>query len=277
VPGKDRQRALARAKLERQMAQRAAAARRRRQIQASLGAILAVALVVAGTWYLVDRFGPKDDPRKRDNQAATAQPTTAACLYSKAPKPPKGTPKGSRDVGVAPINGIVREGVQTVTMVLDKGTVTFDMDLSKAPCTANSFGFLAMKKYFDGTQCHRLVTKGIHVLQCGDPTGSGTGGPGYQFGTENLPVGKKPAYPAGTVAMARSQDPGSNGSQFFIVYKDTELQPDYTIFGKVTSGLDVVQKIAAGGVASPEGDGPPKQKPTIKSVRVSEPKPATAG
>ncbi len=144
------------------------------------------------------------------------------------------------------------------------------MAAAKAPCTTNSFRHLATSGYYDNTSCHRLTTDNIFVLQCGDPTGSGSGGPGYQFGVENAPADGK--YPAGTVAMARTQDPGSNGSQFFLVYKDTELpDPDgYTIFGTITKGLDVVQKVADAGVEGGGGDGDPAQKVTIESVTVGK-------
>jgi peptidyl-prolyl cis-trans isomerase B (cyclophilin B) len=258
VPGKDRQRALARAKLERQMARRAAAARRRRQLQAGLGAAVAVVVLVAGVWYLVAQLHG-DTPAK----------TTAAasgCAYPKSPE------AASKDVGVPTVDNVPRAGTQTVTMKTNVGTVTADLDLAHAPCTAHSFAHLASQKYFDGTSCHRLLdSNGGFVLQCGDPTGTGTGGPGYQFGTENLPTGKNPAYPAGTLAMARSQDPNSNGSQFFIVYRDsTAFSPDYTVFGHVTSGLDVVQKAAATGVQP--GTDKPKEKVTFSSVTVEPPR-----
>ena len=122
----------------------------------------------------------------------------------------------------------------------------------------NSFKHLAEAKYFDGTSCHRLTTDNIFVLQCGDPTGTGSGGPGYQFGDENLPTEGADNYPAGTVAMANA-GPGTNGSQFFLVYKDTQLPPSYTIFGTITKGLDVVQKVAdAGRTTNGAGDGKPK-------------------
>ena len=132
--------------------------------------------------------------------------------------------------------------------------MTFTALTDKAPYTTFSFEYLARKKYFDATKCHRLTTSGIYVLQCGDPTGTGSGGPGYQFQDENLTGA---TYPAGTIAMANA-GPGTNGSQFFIVYKDTQLPPSYTPWGKVTAGLDIVQGIAKAGVAAagrrrPEG------------------------
>jgi len=270
VPGKDRQRAIARQKLERQMARRIEAARKRRQWQAAVGAVLAVVAVLAGSVYLVNAFDSGSDAAA--GGSASAQPTTASCLYTKVPAQQQQPAEGLRDVGVAPITGIEREGVRPVTIQTNRGVVQLELDQAGAPCTSNSFTFLAGKKYFDGTPCHRLVTKGIFVLQCGDPSGSGTGGPGYQFTTENLPTSADPAYPAGTLAMARGEDPGSNGSQFFIVYKDSaSLPPNYTVFGRVTKGLDVVARIAAAGVAGEQaasGDGPPKLATTLVKVTV---------
>ena len=148
----------------------------------------------------------------------------------------------------------------TATLNTDQGEITIEMAADKAPCTTNSFKHLANEKYFDGTSCHRLTTKNILVLQCGDPTGSGSGGPGYQFAEENLPAEGENNYPEGTVAMANA-GPGTNGSQFFLVYGDTTLPPSYTIFGTITEGLDVVKKVAEAGSDNSNGDGDGKPKP----------------
>ena len=153
----------------------------------------------------------------------------------------------------------------TASIVTNCGTITVALDGKAAPHTVNSFVFLAGKHYFDNTKCHRLTTSGIFVLQCGDPTGTGTGGPGYQFKDENL---SGATYPAGTVAMANA-GPGTNGSQFFFVYADTPLPPNYTPFGKVTSGLDILKAVAAKG-STPEGDGAPNQPVVITSFTVTK-------
>jgi peptidyl-prolyl cis-trans isomerase B (cyclophilin B) len=128
--------------------------------------------------------------------------------------------------------------------------------------------FLSRNAFWNGSPCHRVTTAGIYVLQCGDPTGTGSGGPGYSFGpVENAP--KNGVYPAGTIAMARSNSPDSNGSQFFIVYKASSLPaPGYTVLGRVTSGLDVVQKVAAGG-AQGGSDGKPVRAVSIVSTSVA--------
>ena len=146
---------------------------------------------------------------------------------------------------------------------------------AKAPHTVNSFDFLSGKGFFDHTKCHRLTTQGIYVLQCGDPRGTGQGGPGYQLPDENLGAfGKKNAqgvvtYPAGTVAMANI-GPNTGGSQFFLVYKDSPLAPGYTPFGTVgPAGLKVLQKIAAAGESTGQGDGAPNATVVINKATVS--------
>jgi peptidyl-prolyl cis-trans isomerase B (cyclophilin B) len=132
-----------------------------------------------------------------------------------------------------------------------QGTITVRMLTDKAPCTTFSFRFLASQGYYNQTHCHRLTLQFIYVLQCGDPTGTGSGGPGYAFNDENLAGA---TYPAGTVAMANA-GPNTNGSQFFFTWKDTTLAPAYTPFGTVISGMDVLQKIAAGGDDQQNGPG----------------------
>jgi len=156
----------------------------------------------------------------------------------------------------------------TATIVTSVGTIKATLLGSKAPCTVASFTHLAQQKFFDNTTCHRLVTTGIFVLQCGDPTGSGSGGPGYTIPDENLTGA---TYPAGTMAMANTGQPHTGGSQFFICYRATPLPPQYTPFAKVTAGLDVVQKVGKAGSTNSNGagDGAPKSKVMIKSFRVS--------
>jgi peptidyl-prolyl cis-trans isomerase B (cyclophilin B) len=147
-----------------------------------------------------------------------------------------------------------------------QGVITVRMLTSKAPCTTFSFRFLASRGYFNQTHCHRLTVQGIFVLQCGDPTGTGSGGPGYSFNDENLAGA---TYPAGTVAMANA-GPNTNGSQFFFVWKNTTLPPLYTPFGTVIGGLNVLQKIAAAGDDSQNGpgDGYPNRYTQFEFVQV---------
>jgi len=152
----------------------------------------------------------------------------------------------------------------TATITTNCGTIKVSLDGKHAPHTVNSFAFLAAHHYFDNTKCHRLTTSGIFVLQCGDPTATGRGGPGYQFRDENL---SGATYGAGTVAMANA-GPGTNGSQFFFVYANTQLPPAYTPFGHITAGLDVLQKIAKQG-STPPGDGTPNQTVVIETFTVT--------
>jgi peptidyl-prolyl cis-trans isomerase B (cyclophilin B) len=154
------------------------------------------------------------------------------------------------------------------TIVTNCGKIVADLDAKAAPHTVNSFAFLAGKHYFDNTPCHRLTTGGIFVLQCGDPTGTGGGTPGYSIPDENLEGAK---YPAGTLAMANS-GPNTGGSQFFFVYKDTppnHLDPNYTPFGHVVKGLDILRTIAKAG-SNPPGDGAPVQPVVIESFTVEK-------
>jgi eukaryotic-like serine/threonine-protein kinase len=166
-----------------------------------------------------------------------------------------------------------------MNIVTNRGKIGLRLANNESPCTVNSFVNLAEQKFFDGTQCHRLTTApGLSVLQCGDPKGDGTGGPGYQFADEypadqykpGDPALKKPVrYPRGTVAMANG-GPGTNGSQFFMVYRDSQLPPAYTVFGTIdAAGLAILDKIASAGVGGGGDDGPPATEVTIKSVRPS--------
>jgi len=189
--------------------------------------------------------------------ASTAAGTAGGCAY-----PAAGT--AAKNVGTPPTTGISHTDV-TETMATSQGTITLKLNAAAAPCTVNSFVYLASKGYFNGTSCHRLTTSGIFVLQCGDPTGTGSGGPGYSFADENLTGA---TYPAATVAMANA-GPDTNGSQFFLVYQDTQLAPSYTPFGTITGGLDVLTKIAAAGTADGSGDGKPKLPVTITGVTAS--------
>jgi eukaryotic-like serine/threonine-protein kinase len=164
-------------------------------------------------------------------------------------------------------------------IVTNRGKIGLQLANNESPCTVHSFVSLARQKFFDDTQCHRLTTSpGLSVLQCGDPKGDGTGGPGYQFADEypanQYPPGdpalKKPViYPRGTLAMANA-GPSTNGSQFFMVYRDSLLPPAYTVFGTIdTTGLAVVDKIAAAGVAGGGADGAPATTVTITSASLS--------
>ena len=161
------------------------------------------------------------------------------------------------------------------TVATNCGVITIELDGTKAPQAVASFLGLAKSGYWADSPCHRLTTGDpLFVLQCGDPTGTGNGTPGYGFGVENAPPNF--IYPAGTLAMARTQDPNSNGGQFFIVYKQSTISDPtgYSIFGKITSGLDIVNKIAAAGATQPDvnQNTAPLQPISILAVNVTQKK-----
>jgi peptidyl-prolyl cis-trans isomerase B (cyclophilin B) len=263
-----RRKELAAAKLERQAARRAARAERHRRRLligwgiAALVGVLAVAALV---------FWPESGGDQVAEPAASASPTPSASASGDANASPSAAPspvavEGCGDAPTpptdpeswdAPPEMQLTDGTDyQLVLTTNCGEIVIDTFADKAPETVNAMLWLAGEGYFDSTLCHRVVTDGIFVLQCGDPTATGTGGPGFELPDENLPAEAGVNYPAGTVAMANA-GPGTSGSQFFLVYEDTTLPPNYTIWGEVSSGLDVVTKIAEAGVAGGGTDGTP--------------------
>jgi peptidyl-prolyl cis-trans isomerase B (cyclophilin B) len=271
---RDRARAKRRyAKRQANLARKAQARRTRQQVTA---AVLGVLIVVGGVFGITKLTGNDKTSAKgatpgasssaspSSSATASATPTAGACPTAAAAKVVK-----PQQFSTAPPKTLAANRTWTATVKTTCGTRTFTLDGAKAPQTVSSFIFLAQKHFFDKTTCHRLTTSGIYVLQCGDPTAGGSGGPGYGYGVENAPADGK--YPAGTIAMARTSDPNSNGSQFFLVYEDSVLPTDgggYSIFGTVSKGLDVVTKVAAGGVQGGGSDGSPATPVNITSVTV---------
>lgn len=220
-----------------------------------------VALIASALLVLTGCAGSAPTPTAPDSPAAasveSATPASGACAY-----PAQG--QAARDV-TSPPAGEAPAGSVAVTLETSAGAVPMTLTGDRTPCTVESFVSLAAQGYFTGTDCHRLTTQGIFVLQCGDPTGTGRGGPGYSFADE---VDGSEQYPAGTVAMANA-GPDTNGSQFFLVYADSPLPPDYTVFGQLSpEGLDVVTKIGADGVAGGGADGAPATAVSITGVTV---------
>ena len=156
---------------------------------------------------------------------------------------------------------------RTFTFTTNCGEIVIQANGKSAPITVTALAALANGGFYNKTFCHRLVTDEIYVLQCGDPTATGSGGPNFSYRDENLPQSVEANYPAGVVAMANS-GANTNGSQFFIVYEDTSLPPSYTIWGKVTKGLEIVQSIAKEGVINGKSDGLPKRTIAIEKVKV---------
>lgn len=253
-----RRRQLARQRWEKQQARRAAAeakAKRRRRILAGVTVVAVLGAGIAGVVVWSPWSGGEDVTTTATDEATDAAAADGNCTYTEA-----GTPDDA--IGLPPTEPIA---ASTATLTIDGKPVTVELLSDAAPCTVSSLAHLAASDYFDGTPCHRLTSSpGLRVLQCGDPTGTGSGGPGYEFGLENTDGA---TYPAGTVAMAhRAGEAGSNGSQFFLVYEDSELPPEYTVFGTITAGLDVLADIAAQGTVDGSDDGEPKQPVTLDDL-----------
>ncbi|MEN9687657.1 MAG: hypothetical protein RL381_669 [Actinomycetota bacterium] len=182
-----------------------------------------------------------------------------------------------KKVTSVPHNAMKTNPPRTVAKVLPKritfytncGTIVATLD-PKAPFTVTQMSALARAKYFDKSLCHRLINSDFSMLQCGDPTAQGSGGPGFSYGDENLPIASKLTYPAGTLAMANA-GPNTNGSQFFLVFEDSGvLDPNYTIWGKITKGLDILRYVAKAGVTiEANGNSAPNQKVEIIRAVVS--------
>ncbi len=250
-------------------------ARRNKQV---LGIVLAMLLVIGG-FVGVSLALSKDGKTVASGQPTgqvTDQPTSAATTpavqVAGCNAPPK-VPTDKRK-GTLPDKKIAAGKTFIATVTTNCGVITMELDGTKAPQTVASFLGLAKSGYWADSPCHRLTTSGIFVLQCGDPTGTGSGSPGYGFGVENAPADS--TFAPGTLAMARTTDPNSNGGQFFIVYRSTVLKDPtgYSIFGKVTSGMDIVDKIAAAGATPPDAgrNTAPVQPISILTVDVTEKK-----
>ena len=171
----------------------------------------------------------------------------------------------SKEVTLPPSTATVTGDV-TATIETSVGTLEATLDGAGTPCTVTSFVSLAEQGYFDDTSCHRLTTFNIYVLQCGDPTAQGTGGPGYTIPDE---LTGEETYPAGTLAMANVGQPDTGGSQFFVVHEDTELPAEYTVFGTIDeASTELVREVAAGGTTQGTPDGAPKTPVDITSVTI---------
>jgi peptidyl-prolyl cis-trans isomerase B (cyclophilin B) len=289
VAGKnERQRRQARERYRRQQEERTARQRQvRRRWLTGIAAVAAAGLIAALLVVFLPGGNGKNasaQPGKSPSASASASATAATvaepahhCTYTAASPVARKVsfPASSPDYAAS----------YTATIKTNLGPITVSLLNSKATCTVNSFVHLAEAGYFNNTQCHRLVSSGIYVLQCGDPYATsttkldcsdtspvGTGGPGYNFASENL---THATYPAGTVAMANGGTATSNGSQFFIVYNDSSsgLGTSYTPFATVSSGLDIVQNVAKDGTSctySEAGGGAPKEKVIIDSVTIKK-------
>lgn len=209
---------------------------------------------------------PTPTPSESVTPTPTAAPTSTTLAGGIVCKPTTAVGHSPMVITQPTKTGVGRIG--KFTLITNCGTIVIRTDGVKAPVTLTNLTALAKANYFDGSLCHRLTTAGLYVLQCGDPSATGMGGPGFSFQDENLPKNAANNYPAGTVAMANS-GPSTNGSQFFLVYADTTLSPAYTIWGQITTGLDIIKAVAAVGVKGGANDGTPAQTFAIEKVIVS--------
>jgi len=267
VPSNQQRREAAKRKLERQLVRRQQRDRGRRQRLTVIGVVTTVLVIAGGVWYLTTRGNDNataavDPATGTGTAASTAATPKTPCTYTasgKAAKPVKAP------TNLSPAN----TGTVGATITLNGAKVDLTLDRAAAPCTVNSFVSLASQGFYDSSPCWRLTgSSALNILQCGDPTGVGNGGSGYTFADE---LAKTKTYPKGTVAMANAAPttPDSNGSQFFIVYKDSTLPPQYTVFGKVSeAGMAVVDAIASKGIKGNSQDGRPLAKATVDSVSV---------
>ena len=262
---RDRERAKRRY-AKRQVSQAARAARRHRNQQV-IGAVVTVLVVVGGVLALSTMVG---DRTTSASAGATSTPTAKASA-NPCPVPTSAPVSKPASYQTAPPKTLAQGKVWDAKVVTTCGTIGLELYGDKAPQTVSSFIFLSRKGFYAGSPCHRLTTSAsLKVLQCGDPTGQGTGGPGYSFSVENAPADG--AYPAGTLAMARSSAIDSNGSQFFLTHGDSTLPTNgggYSVFGKVTSGMDVLTTVVAGGTTQGQPDGAPARAISIESITVT--------
>jgi peptidyl-prolyl cis-trans isomerase B (cyclophilin B) len=274
VPSNKQRRQAAQRRLQRQLERRAVLARRRRR-NVLIGVTAAAVVLVVGTVLLITGIGGDDT----DTAAAQPTPTSAApttpgvvdgsdgtCDWT--PADPTANPNLQADTGTPPVE-VTPTGTTEVDITTNLGPIGLTLDNANAPCAVASMVYLAGQGYFDDTVCHRETdSEGLKVLQCGDPSGTGAGGPAYEFPTQ---VAGDETYPRGTVAMANSGQ-GFDGSQFFLVYGDSQLPPDYTVLGTIDeAGLATLDAIAANGNdgSNGPGDGAPTQEVRIQSLTVA--------
>ncbi|RFU22664.1 peptidylprolyl isomerase [Geodermatophilus marinus] len=270
MPSNKQRRQAAQRRLQRQLERRAELARKRRRNLLVGASVVAVLVVLGAVWLLTGLGGDDEAPQA----AADPTPTTAPVVDGAdgtcdwAPADTAANPNLQGDSGTPPAE-VTATGTTPVTITTNFGPIGLTLDNANAPCATASMAYLAQQGYFDGTVCHRQTdSEGLKVLQCGDPSGTGAGGPAYQFPTQ---VTGDETYPRGTVAMANSGQ-GFDGSQFFLVYGDSQLPPSYTVLGTIDEpGLATLDTIAANGNDASNGpnDGAPTQEVRIESLTVA--------
>ncbi|SNR32470.1 peptidylprolyl isomerase [Blastococcus mobilis] len=267
MPTNKQRRQAAQRHLQRQLERRAELAKKRRRNLGIVASAIAVLVVVGAALLLTGVFTGDDDPDVSadpgTDTAATVDGSDGTCDF---------TPDESGNPNLTQVEPPPAEvettGTTTVTMSTSAGDIGLTLDRAKAPCATASMVHLAEQDFFDDTPCHRLTTSpGLEVLQCGDPSGTGMGGPSYEFPTQ---VTGDETYPRGTIAMANSGQ-GTDGSQFFLVYGDSlENNPNYTVLGTIDGpGLEVLDQIAEAGVEGGTTDGAPATPVTITDMAVA--------
>ncbi|MFJ1760004.1 peptidylprolyl isomerase [Amycolatopsis sp. NPDC088138] len=282
-------REAAKRKLERQLERRLEQQKRRRRIGA--GVVGVAVLVVAGVVvWIVSANGGDSTADPAASSSAAPPPTEVQIPTQRAAMPKRTTAlpnpttcdykadttgKTPKKVNVPDGKNVPSTGTVNVTLKSTAGDIPLTLDRALAPCAVQSFISLAKQSFYNDTMCHRLGTEGLQMLQCGDPsatgdpTADGQGGPGYTMPDEAFPEIK---YGRGILAMAKTQAPNSGGSQFFMVYGDAELSPDYSVFGSISDeGLKVLDAVARAGIANPnpqDGTGAPTKQVKFTGVTV---------
>lgn len=281
LPSNEQRREAAKRKLERQLERRAERAKKRKQLTIA-GSVLGLVVVVGAVAVVFALTRGSDESETTASETPSGDtliadgraeplPETVDCAYPASAQPASKENTPPRTDGIP-----TSDEVLSYSMATSQGNIGLTLNNPQSPCTVNSFVSLANQGYFDGTSCHRMTTgAGLQVLQCGDPAGTGMGGPGYQFADEfpadqyaegDPAAGEPISYPRGTIAMANA-GPGTNGSQFFLVYGDSTLPPAYTVFGTIDeTGLETLDKVAAGGVEGGASDGKPALPVDITSM-----------
>ncbi|MQY29010.1 peptidylprolyl isomerase [Nocardia aurantia] len=286
MPSNEQRRAAAKRKLERRLERQAERARKRKQLTIA-GSVVGVVVVIAagvGIYFLTKGDSDKttaapdaslsSTPQVAPPAAPKPKAATVACTYTDAGPAAKPATKPEK-------TEVSTQDSPKVSIDTSQGPIGITLNAAASPCTANSFASLVQQGFYNGAPCHRLSTQGLKMLQCGDPSGTGKGGPGYQFANEyptdqfaqGDPALQNPvSYQRGVVAMANA-GPDTNGSQFFLMFGDSQLPPQYTIFGTVDEpGLATLDKIAAGGddesMATTAGGGKPNLPVTFESARI---------
>ncbi|MCS5479071.1 peptidylprolyl isomerase [Corynebacterium sp. YIM 101645] len=268
------------AKLDREIKSRDRA-EKSRPAKVGAAAAAAILVIVGGIWFLTTRDSDEEITASEETTTsaeapsmeplsmtrAMALPETVTCEYNE-------TGEASREISTPATQDIPTTGTVNITLNTNQGSVGMELDRTVAPCTVNAVEHFANEGFYDDTVCHRLTTSGIFVLQCGDPSGTGAGGPGFQFANEyptdelDEPATSPVIYPRGSIAMANA-GPDTNGSQFFLNYADSPLAPDYTYFGQISEeGLSTLDEIAETGVEGGAADGAPAEEVRIETASV---------